>query len=85
MGQMVVPLQPRPSPAAEGGAGASGFDATEGTRNETLNRAAWSVFRLDGIDLVTASDTLLTAVLHVGLSEHEGARTIASALQARRA
>lgn len=58
--------------------------AAKGTRNETLNNAAWSVFRLDGVDPVSASETLLNAALHAGLPEHEAARTISSALEARR-
>lgn len=59
------------------------LSASEGTRNATLNRAAFSVFRLPDIDLVAATDALLSAALQTGLTEHEAARTIASALEAR--
>ena len=58
--------------------------SSKGTRNTTLNDAAWNLFRLDGIDPVSTSQTLLDAAIHAGLSEHEAARTIASALEARR-
>ena len=58
--------------------------STKGTRNDTLNYAAWQVFRLDGIDLVNATDVLLEAARQVGVPEYEAARTIASALEARR-
>jgi hypothetical protein len=57
--------------------------ASKGTRNATLNEAAYSVFRLDDVDVVNASEALLSAALSVGLTEHESTRTIASALQAR--
>ena len=85
----VVPMEPVKDStsyieAALRGEVESVLGATEGTRNETLNNSAWRVFRLEGIDPVTASETLLKAALHVGLPEHEAARTIASALEARR-
>ncbi len=58
--------------------------APHGLRNTTLNDAAWSLFRLDGIDPVSTSQALLDAAIHAGMTEHEAARTIASALEARR-
>jgi hypothetical protein len=57
--------------------------ASEGTRNQTLNNAAFKVFRLDDVDVVDATTALLTAARQAGLSEHEASRTIASALEAR--
>jgi hypothetical protein len=59
--------------------------ATVGTRNETLNRAAFAVARfvpgrLRASDVV---DELLAAATAVGLDETEARRTITSALKAR--
>ena len=89
------PARPRPSkpvsvkaPTRYGRSALEGevlrvLSAPKGKRNATLNEAAYSVFRLDDIDVMSASEALLSAALSVGLTEHEAARTIASAMQAR--
>ena len=57
--------------------------APEGTRNDTLNRAAFSIGTLIGggaIDRATAEAELMTAARSCGLSDAEARRTIASGL-----
>jgi hypothetical protein len=59
--------------------------AREGTRNDTLNRAAFRLGQLAGIGLATLgelADPLLQAALHAGLTETEADATIASGLTA---
>jgi len=59
--------------------------ASVGTRNDTLNRAAFAVARfLPGqLSAREAAATLLAAALAAGLDEREACRTIASAFQGR--
>ncbi len=60
-------------------------DASEGKRNETLNRAAYSLGQLttlDGYDTDTIQNTLLAAALDAGLNDHEARSTIRSGLKA---
>lgn len=59
--------------------------ATNGQRNDTLNRAAFNLGQLaagGALDQATVEDDLLTAALAVGLGEHEARRTIKSGLDA---
>jgi hypothetical protein len=60
-------------------------DAAVGTRNSTLNRAAYRVGRLaksGQLDVVTAASALHAAALKVGLLEPEIVKTIRSGLRA---
>jgi hypothetical protein len=59
--------------------------AAVGTRNTTLNRAAFRLGQLAGADLIPADqliDPLLDAARHAGLPESEALTTIASGLSA---
>jgi hypothetical protein len=59
------------------------FDAPAGTRNDTLNTAAFSLGQLVApgwLDHDTTTYLLTTAAAQIGLSEREAARTIASGL-----
>ncbi len=59
--------------------------APEGTRNDTLNRAAFNLGQLVAAGHLTdtdVTDALTDAALHARLSENETARTIASGLAA---
>ncbi|ADB31276.1 Bifunctional DNA primase/polymerase [Kribbella flavida DSM 17836] len=59
--------------------------ATEGHRNDTLNRAAFALGQLVGADLLdqsTARDELLSAAGRLGLDRSEASRTISSGLTA---
>lgn len=59
--------------------------STEGTRNETLVRAAFRIGQLIGgglVDPADAADQLLTVALRVGLGQIEAERTILSGLAA---
>ena len=59
-------------------------NAVEGTRNDTLNRAAFSVGQLVAgvaLDSETARSELLAAAAICGLPEHEASRTIHGAFQ----
>lgn len=61
------------------------LDATEGTRNVTLNRAAFSLGQLVGaglLDADAAAGALLTAAGAAGLPEREAAATVRSGLRA---
>jgi Bifunctional DNA primase/polymerase, N-terminal len=60
--------------------------APEGCRNHTLNRAAFKLARLigNGLDAATITAALSEAARRAGLGEDETARTIRSALSARR-
>lgn len=61
--------------------------APEGTRNDTLNRAAFALARFveSGADADAIEGALLAAALHAGLPEREVRRTLASAFKARAA
>ena len=59
-------------------------NAPEGTRNKTLNRAAYSLARL-AVSKSQIERCLLAAAKRAGLSEREAAKTIASGITARRA
>jgi hypothetical protein len=59
------------------------LSAAEGTRNHTLNAAAYSLGQLCAAGLLDhgqVTTALLVAATHIGLSEHEAERTIASGL-----
>lgn len=61
--------------------------ATNGSRNETLNRAAFAIGRFTAAGRLVEEEVvnrLLHAALAAGLDEHEARRTIQSALDARR-
>lgn len=58
--------------------------APVGTRNDRLNAAAFSLFRLDtDTDADAVATALLDAALRVGLTDHEARATIRSAREAR--
>ncbi len=60
-------------------------NSVEGTRNDTLNRAAFSLGQLvgaDALDRERAANALLTAAIAAGLSEREAEATIRSGLDA---
>lgn len=60
-------------------------EAAEGTRNDTLNRAAFSIGQIveaGALDKERAAGVLRKAAVETGLSEDEVARTIASAFTA---
>ncbi|HSY24332.1 MAG TPA: hypothetical protein VK841_19525 [Polyangiaceae bacterium] len=57
--------------------------APEGSRNDTLNKAAYSLARLHISD-GRIFDALSDAAKRAGLSQHEAEKTISSALRARR-
>lgn len=62
-------------------------DATNGSRNETLNRAAFALGRFTAAGRLVEEEVvnrLLHAALAAGLDEHEARRTIRSAFDARR-
>jgi hypothetical protein len=59
--------------------------ASEGTRNDTLNRECFALARFVGNGLLTHSEiaeSLAVAARHAGLTQTETARTLASALRA---
>jgi len=59
--------------------------APEGTRNDTLNRSAFSIGQLIAggeLDQVKVEDNLLTAAIRAGLPENEARRTIQSGITA---
>ncbi|HET7539678.1 MAG TPA: hypothetical protein VFK05_07395 [Polyangiaceae bacterium] len=58
--------------------------ASEGTRNDTLYREAFSIARLDDLGTQAIETALHDAAITAGLSDNEARRTIASALRARR-
>jgi len=59
--------------------------AHEGERNDTLNRAAFSLARLDDLDENTVRAELTSAALRAGLNEDEIRKTLDSAYRGRRA
>jgi hypothetical protein len=59
--------------------------ATQGHRNDTLNRAAFALGQLTGahlLDEAIARDELVSAAARIGLPRHEATRTITSGLTA---
>lgn len=67
---------------------ASVAEAVVGTRNDTLNRAAFSLGQLVGsglVDQATVEDTLLDAAMSAGLPPNEATATIGSGMRAGRA
>jgi hypothetical protein len=59
------------------------LSAPEGTRNDTLNRAAHAVLRFPQLDADAAERALLNVARAAGLPELEALRTIRSARKAR--
>lgn len=81
----VTPRSDRYAEAALAGEAATVRAAREGSRNDTLNKAAYAVARFfpESMSAREAADVLLAAALAVGLPESEARRTIASGFQGR--
>lgn len=91
--ERVTPPKPKPPVATGSGYAAKALasevhrvrTAPEGTRNDSLNRAAFSAGQLVAggvLDSHTVQSELLSAAMLVGLSEREAISTIASGLKA---